>query len=233
MVIKTYIGKKNRIQIFHPKNALGTLWGDWGRQTFHRSELLRTLWGDNGLPNKYSTETLRWAACELNKAFRTDDTPKRSIGYYRWLTICLLFILVDALQCNMCEYDTSLNHTTCEATIRNCTSPDKFCSTIIAVRPDDSKSFTRGCVPSEVCEPNYCEATVIHALGRKSCNIKCCEEDLCNRDDYTPPVKNVHLASHAHWFLGSTSLTAVVLVSLFIETMWHWRSLKEFFLEAS
>ena len=133
----------------------------------------------------------------------------------------LLVCLVDALQCNDCFYDTLQNDTTCKTTIKNCTASDlKFCSTNMEERQDGSKTFKRGCVPSEVCEPDYCEKEIVGGIGRKSCNITCCEEDLCNRDDYIPPINGSHV-SHAHWFLCYACFIAVAWMSLSGGRLWH------------
>lgn len=110
---------------------------------------------------------------------------------WTWLLCVSLYHLqVDSLRCNSCFYDTSLNQTVCQVVTENCTAPElKFCSINREERPDGSKTFWRGCVPSKVCEQDYCQKNIIDSLGRKSCNITCCQEDLCNRDGYTPPVK--------------------------------------------
>ena len=113
-------------------------------------------------------------------------------------SLLLLLILVDALRCNDCHYDTSQNRTVCTVTIQNCTASELFCGTITTERHDGSKTFKRGCVPNEVCERDYCDKIFIQELGRKLCDITCCEEDLCNRDGYVPPVKSGYV-SQVHW----------------------------------
>ena len=128
-------------------------------------------------------------------------------------SLLFLLILVDALRCNQCHFDTSQNGTVCTAIIQNCSESESFCSTIMDERYDGSKTFARSCVPKEVCEPDYCDTFYIQSLRRKSCNITCCREDLCNRDDYVPPVNSGHVL-HVHWCLGYTFLLAVAWVSL-------------------
>lgn len=125
--------------------------------------------------------------------------------------------LVDALRCNLCFYDTFLNGTACSTTIKNCTSIDKFCATIWQERGDGTKTFTRDCVPDEVCKQEYCE-NLSQGLRLKSCSVtQCCQEDLCNRDGYN--VKSNH-ASHLCWSLGYPCFIAIAqLISLFWECL--------------
>ena len=149
------------------------------------------------------------------------QSEKKQYGCNSVINDLLSVSLVDALQCNSCFYDTSQNGTVCKATITNCTTPEeKFCTTMMEERQDGSKTFTRTCVPSEVCQPDYCEKVIVEAVGRKSCNITCCEEDLCNRDDYTPPINGSHV-SHAHWFLCYACFIAVAWMSLSGGRVWH------------
>ena len=137
-----------------------------------------------------------------------------------WL---LQIFSVDALQCYYCYHDTSRNSTSCQKpTTQNCTTDLKFCVTQISERKDGSKEFTRRCVPPEVCQPDYCEEHVIKAIGRKSCNITCCQENFCNRDDYVPPVSKGHVP-RVYWLLGYSCVIGVTWVSLFGGRLWRWR----------
>ncbi|KAL9985309.1 hypothetical protein ACROYT_G007697 [Oculina patagonica] len=143
-------------------------------------------------------------------------------------TACLVFIALfqlpaDALQCYSCHDDTQLNITSCQKpSTENCTADLKFCFTQRSERDEGSKVFTRGCVPPEVCKPDYCEDKVIKAIGRKSCNITCCQEDFCNRDGYIPPVSasNGHV-THFYWLLGYSCLMVAAWVPVFDGWLWH------------
>lgn len=130
------------------------------------------------------------------------------------LQIPVSFLPADALRCNSCYYDTLQNNTSCETTSENCTADLKFCVTQTWERHDGSKEFTRSCVPAEVCRPDYCEEEVIQSVGRKSCNITCCQENFCNRDDYIPPVGSGHV-SYVHWLFGHACLIVATWFSLF------------------
>jgi len=130
------------------------------------------------------------------------------------ISATLLQIPADALRCFSCNYDTSLNSTSCETTSKNCTADMKFCITKTEGRYDGSKVFTRDCVPAMVCEPDYCDKNVIQLVGRKSCNITCCQENFCNRDDYIPPVGTGHVSS-VHWLLGHACLIVATWLSVF------------------
>lgn len=141
------------------------------------------------------------------------------------ISVTLLQIPADALRCFLCHYDTSLNSTSCETTSENCTADLKFCVTQTVERHDGSKEFSRSCVPAEVCKPDYCKEEVIQLLRRKSCNITCCQENFCNRDDYIPPVGSGH-ASYAHWLFAQACLIVATWFSLFGRSwlLWLWKN---------
>lgn len=104
-----------------------------------------------------------------------------------WTCFIIVTVLISAacaLQCNSCYFDTSQNKSSCNTTHENCSAESPFCMTQLEERPDGSRIFTRGCTPLSSCEPQYCKETLIKGLGRKDCNITCCQEDLCNRDGY-------------------------------------------------
>ena len=94
------------------------------------------------------------------------------------------FISADCLQCNRCHFDTFNNQTECVTTNQNCSSQETFCFTYMDERPDGTKTFSKGC-GGEVCRTGYCQS-IINNIGRKSCNVSCCQEDLCNKDGYQP-----------------------------------------------
>ena len=94
------------------------------------------------------------------------------------------FISADCLQCNSCHFDTFNNQTECVTTHQTCSPQETFCFTYMEERRDGTKSFSKGCA-GEVCGTGYCQS-VINDIGRKSCNVSCCQEDLCNRDGYQP-----------------------------------------------
>jgi len=115
-------------------------------------------------------------------AYINDSRMKRVLALVVYVSLCSL--AADCLQCNSCHFDTFNNQTECETTHRTCSPQETFCFTYMDERWDGTKSFSKGCA-GEVCGTGYCQS-VINDIGRKSCNVSCCQEDLCNRDGYQP-----------------------------------------------
>lgn len=114
----------------------------------------------------------------------TTDKEMKVSCWTCFIFVTALISAACALQCNACYFDTLSNENSCNTTHENCMAEWPFCMTQSEERPDGSRIFTRGCAPLSPCKPDYCEETLIKMLGRKDCNITCCQEDLCNRDGY-------------------------------------------------
>lgn len=117
-----------------------------------------------------------------------------------WVIFVSLYFAATSLRCNKCHYDTFMNQTECRTTIQSCSAQEPFCTIYMEERQDGTETLTKGCSPWEVCKQNYCQH-VIESVGRKSCKIECCQEDLCNRDGFQSNISPViQIRGYFSWF---------------------------------
>lgn len=146
------------------------------------------------------------ASCKRSQicAYINDSRMKSVLALVVYVS--LRSLAADCLQCNSCHFDTFNNQTECVTTIQNCSSQETFCFTYMDERPDGTKTFSKGCA-GVVCKTGYCQS-IITDVGRTSCNVSCCQEDLCNRDDYQPitSLSTCQWSFSCVWFIMITSL---------------------------
>lgn len=102
------------------------------------------------------------------------------ICYDKYLLNAMTFVIVLGLNCHKCSSTKSWEDCNKESSQLYCTQSDANCYKAHYTTKDGNfQVFGKSCGPESFCDEKFNPICKDH-LGPSDCDVKCCEDDMCN-----------------------------------------------------